>query len=160
MPEAQPLVTNMSGMELPKYSSWSWQLSRLEQLLDQCLNSYTQLDISAGREKFISALEAFYIALSPHLKKEDREQVSTWKEYVRNKVNRLNAEAQTRSISTQEVNALRRTAGQVLEMMNLLKDKRGFGIPRKEKEDWKEELAHALDLQVKAADKPAEKAEP
>ncbi len=130
-------------LALPKYSAFGHQLLRQELLLDACFNNYTKLASSEGRAMFNSALELFYVSLAPQLTQEDRTNI---KKYII-KIREISEDI-SNSPENYKANlaTLRRLAWVVLEIMTLLKDKRGGGIPKKETITFEEELAESLDI--------------
>lgn len=131
-------------LALPKYSAFGHQLLRQELLIDACFNTYTQLGGSGGRSLFNSSLELLYVSLAPQLTEEDRKNVKIYLIKIRQISDSLD-------LTTQEnyqtnLSSLRRLAWNVLEIMMLLKDKRGGGIPKKESITFDEELAESLDI--------------
>lgn len=128
----------------PKYTAFGWQLNRMEQLLDQAINGYAQLYSGAGREKMISALEMLYVAIIPKLNKEDRIHTESYLIQLREMIDGMTNAYATDANST--VTIIRRLSWSILQIMNLLKDRKGWGIPNTPKISWPEELASALNL--------------
>lgn len=128
----------------PKYTAFGWQLNRMEQLLDQAINGYAQLGTNQGRERLMSALEMLYVAIIPKLNEEDRKHTESYLIELRQLVESVNSSYATDVNST--ITIIRRLSWSILQIMNLLKDRKGWGIPNTPKISWPEELASALNI--------------
>lgn len=131
----------------PKYSAWVWQLNRIEMLLDAAENGYATSDSSTGRQRMVSALELLYINLSPKLSDTDRKNIQTQLIRLRQMVDRIDtADAFTSLDMQQQITIMRKIAFQVIEIMVLVKERKGYGVPNKENKNYAEELAEGLDV--------------
>ena len=132
--------------DLPKYNQGIAQLWRMEAVEDAAIQSYDLLGTSSGRERFTSASEMWLVLISPHLRKEDRDIAQQYINRLRIMTNQMNASDVYESMDNNNLDFYRFYAQGITKMLVLLKDKRGLGVPRKDKLDWKSDLASALDV--------------
>lgn len=161
MVRPQKDMTNDTGREqleiktaLPKYSAWGWQLNRIEELFDTVLKAYRDLKSVQGRDNFATGVEALYIAIAPRLTKSDKKYVKSYIIRIRGTIDNMNNESyQNNQIQQAEQNNLRKLAWALLEIMQMLKDRRGLGMELQEEISWEDELAESADIMPEAKEK-------